>query len=349
MAETDLTKRAELLIEVARRVIGPDQSMFVSPTDIVSGNPRLNLAFTATLFNSHPALGPSEEDLQAIASSKEKLEQEASALQQALLHEQQEKENLLTQLREMQTQREQVQQQLDNTVTELNNTQQMYDQERVERETLIQLVKEKEEAITTQTQENADQVTQFNQRHQQQTTSAAQEKDDLMERLKREHEEAIAKLKKDYADEMRRIGEAHVKKVHELKEAIQKLQDLLPNRADKDGFLTKQGGSHKGFQKRWFILKTNFVCYYKDPKNLKHPAGVVDLNESRVGRVDTATFKKKYCFEIATPKRTYYLCGSSDEEVDAWIDAIEKAKAKYKSDAMMRESFLTDSPEQPKK
>lgn len=37
---------------------------FVTPTDVVSGNPKLNLAFVANLFNKYPALTkPENEDI----------------------------------------------------------------------------------------------------------------------------------------------------------------------------------------------------------------------------------------------------------------------------------------------
>lgn len=69
LAESDLIQRASLLLRLAKRVVGKEESLFVTPTDIVSvrvelprhsvceltvcvqANPHLNLAFTATLFN----------------------------------------------------------------------------------------------------------------------------------------------------------------------------------------------------------------------------------------------------------------------------------------------------------
>ena len=36
---------------------------FVRPKDVVKGNARLNMAFVANLFNSHPALKAPEEGL----------------------------------------------------------------------------------------------------------------------------------------------------------------------------------------------------------------------------------------------------------------------------------------------
>uniref|UniRef100_A0A8D3DKU7 Plastin-3 n=1 Tax=Scophthalmus maximus TaxID=52904 RepID=A0A8D3DKU7_SCOMX len=51
--EKDLTKRAECMLQQAER-LGCRQ--FVTATDVVCGNAKLNMAFVATLFNKHPAL-----------------------------------------------------------------------------------------------------------------------------------------------------------------------------------------------------------------------------------------------------------------------------------------------------
>lgn len=51
--EKDLKKRAECLLKQAD-LLGCRQ--FVTATDIVTGNAKLNLAFVATLFNKYPAL-----------------------------------------------------------------------------------------------------------------------------------------------------------------------------------------------------------------------------------------------------------------------------------------------------
>ncbi len=51
--EKDLTKRAGCMLTQADR-LGCRQ--FVTATDVVCGNAKLNMAFVATLFNKHPAL-----------------------------------------------------------------------------------------------------------------------------------------------------------------------------------------------------------------------------------------------------------------------------------------------------
>jgi len=60
----DLTERANLVLENADKI---DCKKFVRSEDIVRGNPKLNLAFVANLFNTHPGLEPlSQEELASL-------------------------------------------------------------------------------------------------------------------------------------------------------------------------------------------------------------------------------------------------------------------------------------------
>lgn len=61
LQEKEDLKRAELMLEQAER-LGCRQ--FVMPADVVRGNPKLNLAFVANLFNKYPALKkPENQDI----------------------------------------------------------------------------------------------------------------------------------------------------------------------------------------------------------------------------------------------------------------------------------------------
>ncbi|KAF7508374.1 Fimbrin, actin-bundling protein [Endocarpon pusillum] len=56
----DLLQRAEQVLTNAEKL---DCRKFLTPTSLVAGNPKLNLAFVANLFNTHPGLEPlTEED-----------------------------------------------------------------------------------------------------------------------------------------------------------------------------------------------------------------------------------------------------------------------------------------------
>lgn len=61
LQEKDDLKRAENMLQQADR-LGCRQ--FVTPADVVAGNPKLNLAFVANLFNKYPSLTkPEGEDI----------------------------------------------------------------------------------------------------------------------------------------------------------------------------------------------------------------------------------------------------------------------------------------------
>jgi len=56
----DLNTRAEMVLDNAEKL---DCRKFLRPPDIVTGHPRLNLAFVANLFNTWPGLEPVEEEI----------------------------------------------------------------------------------------------------------------------------------------------------------------------------------------------------------------------------------------------------------------------------------------------
>lgn len=55
----DLVQRAEEVLQNADRL---NCRKFLTPSSLVAGNPKLNLAFVANLFNTHPALDPITEE-----------------------------------------------------------------------------------------------------------------------------------------------------------------------------------------------------------------------------------------------------------------------------------------------
>jgi len=66
--ENNLTKRAEKVLANAEKI---NCRRFVRPRDIVNGNPKLNLAFVAHIFNTCPGLEPVEEVIEVIEETRE--------------------------------------------------------------------------------------------------------------------------------------------------------------------------------------------------------------------------------------------------------------------------------------
>jgi len=58
----DLLQRAEQVLQNAEKL---ECRKFLTPTSLVAGNPKLNLAFVANLFNTHPCLDPITEEEKA--------------------------------------------------------------------------------------------------------------------------------------------------------------------------------------------------------------------------------------------------------------------------------------------
>eukprot|EP01088_Endostelium_zonatum_P014210 TRINITY_DN3015_c0_g1_i1.p1 TRINITY_DN3015_c0_g1~~TRINITY_DN3015_c0_g1_i1.p1 ORF type:complete len:829 (+),score=222.10 TRINITY_DN3015_c0_g1_i1:115-2601(+) len=75
LKETDRLTRANYVLEFAERL---GCGSFVSPKEIVAGNPRLNLAFVAQLFQKYPNMGPS-----VLETEKQKSQQLSSSLESA--------------------------------------------------------------------------------------------------------------------------------------------------------------------------------------------------------------------------------------------------------------------------
>lgn len=75
LQERDLIRRAEMILDNAEKI---NCRKYLTPTALVAGNPKLNLAFVAHLFNTHPGLEPlSEEEAPEIEDFDAEGEREA--------------------------------------------------------------------------------------------------------------------------------------------------------------------------------------------------------------------------------------------------------------------------------
>ena len=107
----------------------------------------------------------------------------------------------------------------------------------------------------------------------------------------------------------------------------------------KQGYLTKKGAKRRNWNSRWFILKHNYLAYYKNPGvcfffipfhlayeliqlNLqqdREPKGIVVLNNCKVEASD----KRPHCFAIVSPVRTYFIYAKNASSQDEWMTAIK--------------------------
>jgi myosin VI len=167
---------------------------------------------------------------------------------------------------------------------------------------------------------------------------AYKERDEAIALMRAEMEATIAKIQ-SAADA--RVQEAMTEKAEEVqrikgeKDHQIEVLEKTATKPLKTGWLMKRGGRNPDgrWQKRWFVLKSNFVAYYRDPKDRK-PSGLVDIEQARVYRSAAKPKKKsskkeQFCFELDVPLRTYYIRADSEESLVEWMRAINLAKARH--------------------
>eukprot|EP01103_Thecamoeba_quadrilineata_P018180 TRINITY_DN679_c0_g1_i1.p1 TRINITY_DN679_c0_g1~~TRINITY_DN679_c0_g1_i1.p1 ORF type:complete len:742 (+),score=86.98 TRINITY_DN679_c0_g1_i1:535-2760(+) len=89
------------------------------------------------------------------------------------------------------------------------------------------------------------------------------------------------------------------------------------------GYLTKQGHFMKNWKKRFFVLKSEFLYYYRtaiDPK----PAGSINLWNCRVEATTAVQFGFTIASQISTHE-SYCLFADSEKEMNSWIQAINQS------------------------
>ncbi|ORX40273.1 hypothetical protein BD324DRAFT_617135 [Kockovaella imperatae] len=92
----------------------------------------------------------------------------------------------------------------------------------------------------------------------------------------------------------------------------------------KSGFLYKKQERRKAWKKKWFVLRTGKLAYYKDEKEYSLRR-VIDLKT--VQTVAPVTVKKHpFTFGIVTPKRTFFAKALSQDEMDDWVRTINNAR-----------------------
>lgn len=108
------------------------------------------------------------------------------------------------------------------------------------------------------------------------------------------------------------------------------IKALHPN--DREGFMTKQGGSVKSWKKRWFILKGTALYYFKKNKPDTEEQGQIDLTAQSFVKQEEK-HGKKHAFSVGTTKRVYYMYADTEQESIAWIKAISATIDRIKSGA----------------
>ena len=90
--------------------------------------------------------------------------------------------------------------------------------------------------------------------------------------------------------------------------------------SSKEGFLTKQGRIWKNWKLRWFVLRSNLLCYYKR-KESRRPVGRLNMDQAVAVEMDD-TKGKNFCFRVDFPGRTFYVFAASAEDCHQWVELL---------------------------
>lgn len=118
-------------------------------------------------------------------------------------------------------------------------------------------------------------------------------------------------------------------------------QPIPPARSHKQriehcGWLRKQGGRYRNLRSRWFELKGDQLYYFRDNNEPKTPIAAIPLPGNEVIRHPPDSGEPgKFKFEIVSGKdkegrpvssnhETFLLIASSQQEMDEWIQAINR-------------------------
>jgi len=109
----------------------------------------------------------------------------------------------------------------------------------------------------------------------------------------------------------------------------------------KSGYLWKKGERRKAWKKRWFVLRSGHLVYYKSSAEYQL-LQLLDLGD--IHTCTPVTLKKHdNAFCIVSPNRTYYLQASSQKDVQEWVKAVNEAREDLQLTSTVTEGMVVAS------
>jgi hypothetical protein len=90
------------------------------------------------------------------------------------------------------------------------------------------------------------------------------------------------------------------------------------------GWGIKEGGRHKSWKKRFFVVRKDRMEYYKS-ENDSAAIGSIPFLYSAVGKTPPSYTSRPNCFQIITDARTYHICAASAEEEQLFLTNISRS------------------------
>eukprot|EP00033_Pygsuia_biforma_P002665 GCRY01002946.1.p1 GENE.GCRY01002946.1~~GCRY01002946.1.p1 ORF type:complete len:144 (+),score=18.79 GCRY01002946.1:151-582(+) len=91
----------------------------------------------------------------------------------------------------------------------------------------------------------------------------------------------------------------------------------------KSGFLEKKGFVRKNWKKRWFVLDSEKLTYYKS-QNHKTMIKSIFLKDATVKLSASAGTERPFCFEVVTKERIYMFSASTRQLFHEWLVAVSE-------------------------
>ena len=95
--------------------------------------------------------------------------------------------------------------------------------------------------------------------------------------------------------------------------------EKTPIRIEYSGQLEALAQGGKSWKLKFFIIRDNFLMYYKD-LNSNKPEGVIPLEGAKIALSDM-----ERCFEVTTGNRKYHLRVLAVEELNGWMEKVVEA------------------------
>jgi hypothetical protein len=117
--------------------------------------------------------------------------------------------------------------------------------------------------------------------------------------------------------------------------------DMISETTVKSGYLYKRGEKRKNWKKRWFVLRSAKLYYYKNEKEYQL-LRFIDMAE--VHTIAAVELKKaEHCFGISTSKRQYYVRASTSKEMQQWVDALRDVREQVRQrSTLTRDMAMVD-------
>ncbi|GMK53830.1 hypothetical protein CspeluHIS016_0104160 [Cutaneotrichosporon spelunceum] len=102
--------------------------------------------------------------------------------------------------------------------------------------------------------------------------------------------------------------------------------DVEGQRVHKSGWLIKKQERRKAWKKKWFVLRSTSLAYYKDNKEYSLSRAIELTSVHSVVPVTQEKAKHPFSFAVVTSDRTFFLEASSAEEREDWVSTINNVR-----------------------